>query len=90
MIPGYTVGMSKETLVFVLGTLVFFSSFLGLPGEYKKWLLIVAGILLMGIGYRLRRNAFLQSIQHVSGERRGDAFVESGAAHAQKDNELVV
>ena len=69
--------MSKETWVFALGTVVFFVSFLGLPREYKEWILIISGILLMGIGYRLRRNAFLRSIDNGNGERKGDAFVES-------------
>jgi hypothetical protein len=71
---------------------VFFTSFLGVPHEYKEWILIVAGILLMGIGYLLRRNAFLKSIEDAaSGERRADAFVESGIithtiTPAQKDD----
>jgi hypothetical protein len=68
--------MSKETLVFVLGTLIFFGSFLGLPNEYKEWIFIISGIILMVVGYRLRRNAFLKSLDR-KGERRGDAFVES-------------
>lgn len=84
--------MSKETFVFALGFLVFFTSFLGLPSEYKKWILIISGILLMAIGYRLRRNAFLQSLEFETGERRGDAFVESDViaqevALTQKDIE---
>lgn len=69
--------MSKETFVFILGIIVFFTPFLGLPGEYKEWILIVSGILLIVTGYRLRRALFLRSLEHHSGERRGDAFVES-------------
>lgn len=69
--------MSKETFVFILGIVVFFTPFLGLPGEYKEWILIVSGILLFVTGYRLRRAKFLRSLEHHSGERRGDAFVES-------------
>ncbi len=69
--------MSKESSVFALGIIIFLASFLGLPREYKEWLLIVCGGLLMIIGYRLRRNAFFKSLEHESGERRGDAFVES-------------
>ncbi len=76
--------MSKETFVFALGALIFFSSFLGLPREYKEWLLIGCGVFLMGIGYSLRRNAFLKSLEHESGERRGDAFVESVATPPEK------
>lgn len=76
-VTGYTSYMSKETFVFVIGGLVFFTSFLGLPSEYKEWILVACGVLLMAVGYRLRRNAFLQSLEHESGERRSDAFAES-------------
>lgn len=69
--------MSKESTVFVLGVIVFFTSFLGVPSEYKEWIFIVSGVLLMGVGYRLRRLAFLKSLEHESGERRGEAFSES-------------
>lgn len=69
--------MSKETFVFIIGCLVFFTSFLGVPNEYKEWIFVGCGVLLMGIGYRLRRNAFLKSLEHESGERRSDAFSES-------------
>ncbi len=69
--------MSKETLVFVLGVLIFFVPFLGFPGEWKEWFLMGAGIVLMGAGYALRRNAFFQSLERDSGERHADVFVES-------------
>ncbi len=73
--------MSKETFVFLLGTLVFFTSFLGLPREYKEWIFIVTGILLMFTGYRLRRAAYLRSLETPHGERRADAFAESVSTH---------
>ena len=76
-IPRYTLAMSKETFVFVVGVTVFFNPFLGLPREYKEWILILCGLLLMIVGYRLRHSVFLRSIEHSDGERRGDAFVES-------------
>jgi hypothetical protein len=71
--------MSKETLVFIIGALVFFSPFSGLPRDYKEWFLILAGILLMIIGYRLRRLAFLRSIDTGNGERRTELFVENNS-----------
>jgi hypothetical protein len=76
--------MSKETFVFILGIVVFFVPFLGLPGEYKEWILIGSGLLLIVTGYRLRRMLFLRSLEHHSGERRGDAFVESVMVHEHK------
>ncbi len=69
--------MSKETLVFVIGCIVFLTPFLGVPGDYKKWLLITFGILLMMIGYSQRRQAFLSSFHLGEGERKADAFVEN-------------
>lgn len=69
--------MSKESLVFTLGIVVFFTSFLGIPREYKEWIFIASGFLLTVTGYRLRRRAFLASLERETGERRGDAFVES-------------
>ena len=78
--------MSKETGVFVLGIVVFFGTFSGLPTEYKEWIFIISGILLIGIGYSLRRRAFLQSIEHENGERRSDEFVESKTDESDDDN----
>lgn len=71
--------MSKETLVFVFGMLVFFVPFVGVPTEWKEWFLMGAGVVLMAVGYALRRNAFFQSLEHESGERRADVFVESSS-----------
>lgn len=68
--------MSRESFVFILGFLVFFTSFLGIPNAWKEWVFISAGIILMFFGYKLRRAAFLRSITHESGEHRSEAFVE--------------
>lgn len=69
--------MSKETLVFVIGILVFFSPFLGFPLLYKERFYIVVGVLLMLLGYRLRRLAFLRSLDDGEGGKRGEVFTES-------------
>ena len=69
--------MSKETSVCVVGVVVFFVPFMGLPREYKEWILIVAGILLMILGYGLRRMAFFRSIEDGNGGKQGDVFKES-------------
>lgn len=69
--------MSKETLVFILGIVVLLIPFMGVPSDYKTWVLVVAGGLLMSVGYVLRRNAFLESLKVESGERKADVFVES-------------
>lgn len=82
--------MSKETAIFLLGMVVFFNSFLGIPTEYKEWILIIVGLLIIVIGYRLRREAFLQSIESESGERADEMFVENNASEKggeEQDNE---
>jgi uncharacterized membrane protein len=68
--------MSRESIVFLLGFIVFFAPFLGIPHEWKEWISIGSGVLLMFFGYKLRRAAFLRSIMHESGEHRSEAFVE--------------
>ncbi len=73
----YTVRMSKESLVFFVGLVVFVTSFLGIPNDWKEAVFVVTGILLMFVGYLLRRGAFLRSIDVGNGERRSDAFEES-------------
>ena len=86
--------MSKETLVCIIGFLVFFTSFLGIPTEYKEWIFIVCGAVLTVVGYQLRRNAFIISLEHEGGGRRGEAFVESEVieekAPTHKDSENIL
>ena len=72
--------MSRESLVFLFGLIVFFTSFLGVPSDYKKTIFTVSGAVLMIAGYSLRRSAFLRSLENGSGERKADAFVESMGA----------
>jgi uncharacterized membrane protein len=70
--------MSKESLVLLLGVLVLAMPFLGIPRDYKEWLLLAIGVLLILIGYQLRRKRFLASLVK-EGERKTDAFAESVA-----------
>jgi uncharacterized membrane protein len=75
--------MSRESFIFLVGFIIFFTPFLGVPGEWKEWLSIVAGALIMFLGYKLRRAAFLRSIMHESGEHRSEAFVEQVHTHTE-------
>jgi hypothetical protein len=69
--------MSRESFVFIIGIIIFLTPFLGFPREYRDGVVIAAGVLLMVVGYSLRRAAFLRSISDEHGERRADAFTES-------------
>lgn len=73
--------MSRESLVLLLGLVVFFTPTLGIPDQWKTYILAGSGILLIVIGYMLRRAAYLRSIDAGGGTRETDSFVES----AKKD-----
>jgi hypothetical protein len=68
--------MSKESLVFALGLIMFLTPFLGVPRDAKDWITGVIGILVMFCGYQLRRRLFLQSLTKGE-ERKSNAFAES-------------
>lgn len=69
--------MTKESLVFIIGLLVLMVPKLGIPTEWKEYFLIGTGVLLMLIGYILRRTAYIRSIENEKGERTTDSYVES-------------
>ena len=69
--------MSKESLVLLLGLVVFFVPSLGIPNDWKNNILLGVGVLLLVIGFFLRRAAYLRKIDKGNGERGNDSFVES-------------
>jgi len=73
----YTFLMTRESLVFSIGVIVFLTPFLGVPQGWKEYVFIACGVILMIIGFMLRRTAFFRSIEHEQGEHRSDAFSES-------------
>lgn len=72
----YTLYMSRESLVLFFGIVVTVISYLGVPSVWKERIIIGSGIILMILGYSLRRAAFFRSIEVAPGERRAEAFVE--------------
>lgn len=68
--------MSRESLVLFFGIVVTVISYLGVPSVWKERIIIGCGVLLMILGYSLRRAAFFRSIEVAPGERRAEAFVE--------------
>jgi cytochrome c biogenesis protein CcdA len=69
--------MSRESVVFVIGIILFLFPFLGVPQDVKDIITIIGGALLIVLGIILRRAAFLRSIENVKGEREGEMFTES-------------
>ncbi len=76
--------MSRESLVLFFGILVSAVSYLGIPSEWKEWVILGSGIVLIILGYSLRRSAFFRSIEVAPGERRADAFVEHDTPKANE------
>lgn len=75
--------MSRESIVLVLGIVVFFTPWLGIPDDWKLYILAAAGVVLIIDGYLLRRAAYLRRIDIGNGERGTDSFVESGTPAAE-------
>ena len=77
--------MTRESLVFILGIIVIIIPYSGITENWKLYILTGCGALLMVTGYSLRRSAYLRSLEHQPGERRGDSFVEH--VHPASDSE---
>jgi len=68
--------MSRESLVMLLGLIVLFAPSLGIPSEWKAYVLPISGGLLLLLGYSLRRSMYLRTLEKGNGERGNDAFLE--------------
>lgn len=68
--------MTRESIVLVLGIMLFLMPHLGVPEQWKFYFYVVAGVLLVLVGYGLRRSAYLRSIETADGEHDGDSFAE--------------
>ncbi len=69
--------MSKETLVFLVGIVLTLVPFLGVPEDWKKYTIVSTGVLLILVGYLLRRSLYYSRIDYGNGERGDDSFVET-------------
>lgn len=69
--------MSKPTLVFLFGILLTVAPFLGVPEWWRQYLIAGIGVLLIFIGYALRRERFLVDLERGDGERGTDSFIET-------------
>jgi uncharacterized membrane protein len=69
--------MSRESLVLLLGVVVFLVPGSGLPEVWIENGLKIVGIILMVLGYTLRRSAYYRKTDRGNGERGNDSFVES-------------
>lgn len=81
--------MTRESIVFVLGILLFLVPNLGLPEDWKYAFYIGASIILMVVGYSLRHAAFIRRIERENGERQTDSFVEQKVTPNSADDARV-
>lgn len=54
---GYNMGMKKETLLLVVGLIVFFEPFLGVPTSWKNAISFAAGAVLVSVWLLLRERS---------------------------------
>ena len=69
--------MSKGTLAFLLGILLILLPYLGIPSVWKNYTYLALGLILVLLGYALRRAQYFHEIDQGNGERGGDTFVET-------------
>lgn len=62
--------------MFTLGIMLLVIPSLGIPETWKFYFFVGAGIILVVVGFSLRRSAYLRSIKKENGEQRTDSFVE--------------
>lgn len=68
--------MKRESLIFFLGCVIMLLPFLGIPSMWKRIIYVILGLVLVLVGYQLRRNAYMRSIEDHTGERKTDVYVE--------------
>jgi predicted Na+-dependent transporter len=69
--------MTKGTAIFLLGLLVIILPALGVPMAWKQIAFGVMGIIMLGIGYSLRRAQYLATLEHDGVVRTAETFVET-------------
>ena len=69
--------MTKGTTIFLLGLLAIILPALGIPMAWKQIVLAVMGIVMLGVGYSLRRAQYLATLEQDGTIRTADTFVET-------------
>lgn len=81
--------MSRESLVLLIGIIVFFTPFLNVPEVWKQYVIAGSGLVLFVVGYFLRRAAYLRQTSLSDRERGTDSFVESEPLLEEEEAEFV-
>jgi len=77
--------MSRESLVFLLGAVVFIVPHIGIPNTWKLYVYAICGAVLMIVGYMLRQRAYIRSIEKEGGERDTDSFMENDGSRTDEN-----
>lgn len=80
--------MSKGGLITVLGFVLAVLPFLGIPFVVKTALAVVAGIMVMALGFLVREER-RWLMRAVRGDHEADAYTENGAREYAKKPETV-
>lgn len=70
--------MSKAGLIVLLGLVVAFTPFLGIPTDVKTTVAVVAGLLILVLGFLVREER-RWLMRALSGDHHTDAYTENGA-----------
>lgn len=69
--------MTKGTTIFLLGLLAMVLPSLGIPMAWKQIALVLMGIIMLGVGYSLRRSQYLATLEQDGALRTAETFVET-------------
>ena len=78
--------MSRESIVLLSGLIVLFVPNLGIPSSWKEHILVVTGLILLLVGYLLRRAAYYRRLDKGNGELGNDSFRESASLNEVVDD----
>lgn len=69
--------VSRESLVLLLGIITFTLPLIGVTPVWKEYGQIAIGVLLVFVGFSLRRSSYYRKITRSNGEISTDSFAES-------------
>ena len=69
--------MTHGTFLFLLGLFLVTLPYLGIPSVWKNYVCVGLGVLIIILGYSLRRLQYLREIDLGNGHRGGETFVET-------------
>ncbi len=80
--------MSKNRIVFVIGSILFFIPFLGFPSSWKTFFSIVSGLILISLSLSnsIKRRMTIRNLQSKS-EVASPVFVDSKKTEKESDSQ---